>query len=160
MVHSLCLHPALQVTLLQKSGRNLGPGSLLQPRLHRSSDGAKIWCHSLISLFPFQKKELQLILLFLQAEGRGTFMCVRGWHTPSHLRTALPRNTCLRQLKSVQTKSPDQELLFRGPAILQYLFPTCLVPVIAWECSSQGWMCLGPDMAKPSGANAHPEPGT
>lgn len=29
--------------------------------------------------------------------------------------------------------------------------------MIAWECSSQGRLCLGPDMAKITVANAHPE---
>lgn len=126
-----------------ESSEDPGPQVLpfnLDCTLHRNSDGAKIRCHSLSSLFPFQKKELQLILIFLRAERRRTFMCMKAWHTPSHLRTALPRNTCLLPLKSVQTASLDQELLFRCPAILQYLFPTCLMPVIAWECSSQGKM--------------------
>lgn len=29
--------------------------------------------------------------------------------------------------------------------------------VIAWECSRQGKLCLGPDMAQLKAANVHPE---
>lgn len=35
--------------------------------------------------------------------------------------------------------------------------PPCLMAMIAWECSSQGRLCLDPDMAKLTVANAHPE---
>lgn len=31
--------------------------------------------------------------------------------------------------------------------------------VIAWECSSQGKLFLGPDMAELTAANVHPESG-
>lgn len=52
-----------------------------------------------------------------------------------------------------------RSLLFKCSTILQYLFPTCLMAVIAWECSSQGKLFLGPVMAEPRAANAHPESG-
>lgn len=52
-----------------------------------------------------------------------------------------------------------RSLLFKCPTILQYLFPTCLTAVIAWERSSQGKLLLGPDMAELTAANVHPESG-
>lgn len=110
--------------------------------------------------FSISKERVVVNSDFPAGWGKGNFyVCERMAH-PSHLRRALPRNTCLLHLKSVQTTFPDQELLFQCPASLQYLFPTCLMPLIAWECSSQGKMCLGPDMAKLPAANVHPESGS
>lgn len=105
--------------------------------------------------FPISKARAVFNSIF-SAEGKGNFHVWKNG-TPSHLRTRLPSNTCLLQLKPVQTESPDLEPLFKCSTILQYLFPTCLTAMIAWECSSQGKLCLGPDMAQLTVANAHSE---
>lgn len=79
---------------------------ILHCMLRGSLARAKTWCHIFISLFPFQKEKLQLILIFLQAQGRRTFyVCERMAHPPSHMRTVPPRNTCLLQLMPVQIES-------------------------------------------------------
>lgn len=128
--------------------------------LHGNPVGAKTWCRIFISLFPFQKKKLWLILIFLQAEGRGTFYVYERMAPPqppedssSQEHLFAPIEACPNWVLGIGS------LLFKCPTILQYLFPTCLMAVIAWECSSQGKLFLGPDMAELTAANVHPESG-
>lgn len=92
--------------------------------------------------------------------GKGNFSCVwkNGTHQPpensfSQEHLFAPIEACPNWVLGIGS------LLFKCPTILQYLFPTCLLAMIAWECSSQGKLFLGPDMAELTAANVHPETG-
>lgn len=124
--------------------------------LHGNPIGAKTWCHVFISLFPFQKKKLSLILIFLQAEERSTsYVCERmapPWppeESSSQEHLCAPTEACPNWVLGIRS------LLFKCPTILQYLFPTCLMAMIAWEGSSPGKLSLGLDTAMLTAANVH-----
>lgn len=109
-VHLRCrrsLHsPVMPASLRWKDVRTLGSRFLLQSRLHvwwkpRWSQNLVPWFYF---SFPISKTRAVFNSNF-PAEGKGNFHVWKNG-TPSHLRTLLPRNTCLLQLKPVQTESP------------------------------------------------------
>lgn len=87
-------------------------------------------------------------------------MCVKEWHPPQPPDDSSSQEHLFAPIEA----SPNwvlgiRSLRFKCPTVLQYLFPTCLMAVIAWECSSQGRLFLGPGMAELTAVHVHPESG-
>lgn len=110
--------------------------------------------------FPFQKEKLRSILIFPRAEGRHTFY-VCGRMAPSQPpEDGSSQEHLFAPIEASPNRVPGtRSSLCTSPAALQYSFPTCPVAATAGERSSQGKLCLGPDMAERAAANVHPEPG-
>lgn len=98
---------------------------------------------------------------FPAGTGKENFLCVWKNGTPpqpyedssSQEHLFAPIDACPNRVLGIR------RLLFKWPTLLQYSFPTCLTATIAWECSSQGKLFLGPDTAELTAANVRPESG-
>lgn len=111
-------------------------------------------------LFSISKGKVVVNSNFPAGRGKGHFFCVWKNGTPQPPEDSSSQEHLFAPIEA----SPNRVLgigswLCKCPAALQYSFPTCPMAATAWECSSQGKLFLGPDMAEPTAANVHPEPG-
>lgn len=111
-------------------------------------------------LFSISKGKAVVNSDFPAGRGKGHFLCVWKNGTPRPAEDSFSQEHLFAPIEA----SPTRVLgigssLCKCPAALQYSFPTCPMAATAWECSSQGKLFLGPDMAEPKAANVHPEPG-
>ena len=111
-------------------------------------------------LFSISKERAVVNSNFPAGRGKGNFLCLWKNGTPWP-----PEDSSSQEhLFALIEASPNgvlgiRRLLFKWPTVLQYLFPTCLMATIAWECSSRGKLFRGPDTAELTAANAHPGAG-
>lgn len=142
----LCIHLTVQASLSYRRQRGRCAQVLsfnLDCKLRRNSDGAKISCHSLISLFPFQKKEWQLILRFLQAEGRGTFMCERMAH-PQPSEDSSSQEHLFALIEVCPNRVPGS-----GASLPMPHYSTIFIPHLSDACDSLGVLQPGKDVPWP-----------
>lgn len=85
-------------------------------------------------------------------------MYVKEWHPLQPSKDSSSQEHLFAPIEAGPNWVPGiRSELSKCPTILQYLFPTCLMAMMTWECSSQGKLFLGPDMAQLTTANVHPE---
>lgn len=98
---------------------------------------AKTWCPSFISFSI--SKERAVVNSNFPVGGQGNFyVCERmapPCPRPSHLRTVLPRNTCLLQLKPVQIESPGS-----GASLQMPHYSTIFIPHLSDGCGGLGML--------------------
>lgn len=107
-------------------------------------------------LFSISKGKAVVNSDFPAGRGKGHFLCVSKNGTPGPPEDSSSQEHLFAPFEA----SPTRVLgigssLCKCPAALQYSFPTCPMAATAWECSSQGKLFLGPDMAEPKAANVH-----
>lgn len=159
----LCIHSVFRACPMLKTTRVLCfKNSHHPPRLHapwKSSRSQNLVPYFYFS-FSISKEKAVVNSNFPAGRGMGDFLMCERMVPPQPPEDSSSQEHLFAPIEA----SPNwvlgiRSLLFKCPTILQYLFPTCLMAVIAWECSSQGKLFLGPVMAEPRAANAHPESG-
>lgn len=111
-------------------------------------------------LFSISKGKAVVNSDFPAGRGKGHFLCVWKNGIPQPPEDSSSQEHLFAPIEASPNRIPGTgSSLCTCPAALQYSFPTCPVAAAAGECFSQGKLCLGPDMAEPTAANVHPEPG-
>lgn len=111
-------------------------------------------------LFSISKEKAVVNSNFPAGRGKGHFSCVWKNGTPQPPEDSFSQEHLFAPIEASPNWVPGtRSLLFKCPTVLQYSFPTCPMAVIAWECSSQGRLFLGPDTAELTAANVHPDSG-